>query len=204
MRRERTRARILEAALRLFQEKGIAETSMSDIERAAGVSKGALYFHFDSKEALVLAALAKAREDFTRFLKEAFSQGPPRCALRRFLDMVYRRLAEEEFRNGCLFGNTAMEVAGREGPVRDLLERTFEEWKEALAQVLGEARRRGCLSGEVPPEDLALFLISALEGAILLARLKKDGSPLKTVSRVLENLIPFRDSGEKVSSMETN
>ncbi|MBX6422356.1 TetR/AcrR family transcriptional regulator [Thermosulfurimonas sp. F29] len=197
MRGERTRARILEGALRLFQEKGIAETSMADIERVAGVSKGALYFHFASKEELALAVLAKARNEFTAFLREAFSQGPPRRAFGHFLNMIYRRLSEGDFRTGCLFGNTAIEVANRKGPIRDFLEDTFQEWREALADVFRRAQERGCLSRKISPEDMALFVIAALEGGILLARLKKDGGPLSTVNRILENLLPFDEGGQQ-------
>ncbi len=195
MRGEETRSRILEEALKLFQEKGISETSIADIEQAAGVSKGALYFHFPSKETLALEALRKAREAFKQFLFEAFSEGPPRRSLRRFFEMVYQKLAEEGFRTGCLFGNTAIEVANRESPIRDFIEEIFEDWKENLKEVLAQAQDRGCLCRELNPEALALFLIAALEGAILLARLKKDGQPLETVTRVLETLIPFREGG---------
>ncbi len=198
MRGKVTRQKILEEALRLFQEKGISETSMADLERAAGVSKGALYFHFPSKEALVIAVLAEARELFKEFLAQAFSKGPPRDALHRFLEMIYQKLSEEGFRTGCLFGNTAMEVANREGPIRRFIVETFEEWRTELAEVLKQAQRRGCVETDLAPEDLALFIIAALEGAILLARLKKEGQPLETVIQVLETLIPFKDqSGGK-------
>ncbi|QJA05917.1 TetR family transcriptional regulator [Thermosulfurimonas marina] len=193
-----TREKILREALRLFQERGLAETSISDIEAAAGVSKGALYFHFPSKEALALAALDKAREDFKRFLREAFAQEPPRAALRRFLEKIYEKLSQEGFHTGCLFGNTAIEVANRPGPIRDFIEETFEEWKTSLAGVLREAQARGCLCREHSPEDLALFLIAALEGAILLCRLKKEGGPLRKVMTLLEALMPFEKGGEKI------
>jgi len=197
MRGQATRERILSEALKLFQERGLAETSLADIEAAAGVSKGALYFHFSNKEELVLAALAKAREDFKHFLREAFAQGPPRAALRCFLEKIYEKLAEEGFRTGCLFGNTAIEVAHRPGPVRDFIEETFEEWKASLAGVLREAQARGCLCREEDPEALALFIIAALEGGILLSRLKKEGQPLRIVISVLEALLPFEKGGEK-------
>ncbi len=195
MRGEETRRRIVEEALRLFQEKGLFETSMAEIEKAAGVSKGGLYFHFESKEALALEALRLARETFKSFLDRAFSEAPPRKALRRFLEMIYEKLAQEGFRTGCLFGNTAIEVANRESPIRDFIEETFEDWKEDLATVLFQARNRGCLSNKEDPEALALFIIAALEGAILLSRLKKDGEPLRTAIRVLETLIPLKDGG---------
>lgn len=195
MRGKVTRDRIIQEALKLFQEKGISETSMADLEKAAGVSKGALYFHFSSKEDLALAALARARDLFKQFLEEAFAEGPPRKSLRKFLEKIYQKMEEDGFRTGCLFGNTAIEVANRESPIRDFLEETFEDWKEELATVLLQAQNRGCLSEEESPEDLALFIIAALEGALLLSRLKKDGGPLKTVIRVLEALIPLKDGG---------
>jgi len=193
MRGQATRKKILEETLKLFQEKGVLETSISDIEKQVGISKGSLYFHFPSKEALALETLKKAREDFQRFLASAFSEGLPREALKRFLEMVYQKLEAEGFRTGCLFGNMALEVANREGPLRDLIAETFEEWQRELARVLLKAQKRGCLCKEIKAEDFALFIIALLEGAILLSKLQKDGQPLRRAFQVLEKIMPFKE-----------
>ncbi|OAQ21514.1 TetR/AcrR family transcriptional regulator [Thermosulfurimonas dismutans] len=194
MRGQATRKKILEKTLKLFQEKGILETSISDIEKQVGISKGSLYFHFPSKEALALETLKKARQDFRLFLSTAFSEGLPREALKRFLEMVYQKLKTEGFRTGCLFGNTALEMANREGPLRDLIAETFEEWQEELAKVLSKAQKKGCLCEEIKAEDLALFIIAVLEGAILLSKLQKSGQPLIRTFEILEKLIPFKEN----------
>lgn len=71
---DQTRARILEAALALFRQRGFANATMREIAKEAGVALGAAYYYFDSKDAIVMAFYERTQEELTPLLEEALSQ----------------------------------------------------------------------------------------------------------------------------------
>jgi AcrR family transcriptional regulator len=85
---EETRQRIVDAALRLFREKGFDETTMRDIAAEAGVATGAAYYYFTSKEALVMAFYMRTADDARELLPRALEQSKDlRKRLRAVIDM---------------------------------------------------------------------------------------------------------------------
>src|SRR5208283_1874056 len=70
---EATRARIFEAALRVFRERGFHAATMREIAAAAGVALGAAYYYFDSKNALVMAFYVQAQEQMEPELESVLS-----------------------------------------------------------------------------------------------------------------------------------
>jgi AcrR family transcriptional regulator len=71
---DETRARLLEAALTLFRNRGFESTTMRDIAQQAGVALGAVYYYFDSKDALVMAFYERAQMEVTPLVEEALSR----------------------------------------------------------------------------------------------------------------------------------
>ena len=71
---DETRARLLEAALTLFRNRGFESTTMRDIAQQAGVALGAVYYYFDSKDALVMAFYERAQMELTPLVEEALSK----------------------------------------------------------------------------------------------------------------------------------
>jgi len=97
---EKTRARVLEAATQLINEKGFSSTSVNDIIQVTGVKKGNLYFHFSGKEELGLAVLEQARQDFMAFLSESLKGECPLDKLSNFLDAAYEKHRKARFVGG--------------------------------------------------------------------------------------------------------
>jgi TetR/AcrR family transcriptional repressor of nem operon len=165
-----TRARILETARRLFHEQGYAATGISTILREADAHAGSLYHFFPSKEALLEGVLA-----YYNTLLEPLVTGPVERAeadpvARVFALLAFYRaeLERTACRMGCPIGNLALEVSDGHPAARPLVERNFALWRAVVARWLEEARDR--LPRDAAPADLAHFVLTVMEGAVMQAR----------------------------------
>ena len=105
---DETRSRILEAALELFRERGFEATTMRDIARACEIAPGATYYHFDSKEAIVLAFYELAKDEMSEPLeKVAKGSKDLRQGLRAVLDIKFAYFAPNRKFLGALFPHAA-------------------------------------------------------------------------------------------------
>ena len=166
---ESHRAAILSAAGRLFRRRGIATVSVADVTRAAGLTHGAFYGHFSSKDALAAEAcrvsLADAAEKWRQRAARARAAGldPFNALIDAYLTERHRDAPEE----GCVLAALGPEVARAEPPISGALSAGVA----ALGQVLEEeiAARNPALSR---PEcaRTALAVLAALTGGIVLAR----------------------------------
>jgi AcrR family transcriptional regulator len=164
---EHTRGRILEAAGRLFYRDGIRPVAMDAVAEMAGITKRTLYYHFDSKDDLVVAYLRHTGERLDASLTRAMSRRGG-SAINRLLGLfedLEARFAREEFR-GCPFVNAAAELT-ESAPARAEAA-TYKErmraWFEGMARELG-ARDPVALS-----EQLAILL----DGAIAIWLVRRD------------------------------
>ena len=164
---EQTRARILEAAGRLFYRDGIRPVAMDAVAEMAGITKRTLYYHFDSKDDLVVAYLRHTGERLDASLARAMSRrgGSATDRLLGLFEDLEARFAREEFR-GCPFVNAAAELT-ESAPARAEAA-TYKErmrtWFEGGARELG-ARDPVALS-----EQLAILL----DGAIAIWLVRRD------------------------------
>jgi TetR/AcrR family transcriptional repressor of nem operon len=189
---ERTQQHILESAQRVFLQKGFAATSITDLMAAAGVTKGSLYFHFDSKEQIGLAVLEKARKSFMAFLDDSLQGDSPGQSLENFFRSACDHHSQAAFVGGCLFGNTALETSDTEPIYSRFVAQVFTEWQEKIAAVITRAQQAGQVRSDISAEELAQFIISVLEGSIMQARLYKDGRPLTEGTNTLRRLLELR------------
>jgi AcrR family transcriptional regulator len=92
---EETRQRILDAALRLFRERGFDETTMRDIASEAGVATGAAYYYFQSKEDLVMAFYVRTAEEARQLVPRILERSTDlKKRLRAIIDLKFRQFAE--------------------------------------------------------------------------------------------------------------
>ncbi|MCQ8240080.1 TetR/AcrR family transcriptional regulator [Rhizosaccharibacter radicis] len=161
--RERTRDRILDVAGRLFREQGVASSGMAGLMAAAGLTNGAFYAHFPSKEALVQEVLAHRRQGrFTEALREG---EPPERWIRLYLNPDHRDRPGE----GCMMAPLAAEI-GRHPP----------DTRERFCAALG--RTIELIAAHVPGASEADRLVRAhavfglMMGTLQLARATGTGS----------------------------
>jgi TetR/AcrR family transcriptional repressor of nem operon len=181
------RERILTEGLRVVHEHGFANASVRDIVQAAGVPQGSFTNHFASKEAFGLEILelyyAKTRASIAETLRN--DARPPLERLSAYLDGQKERLNENSMRNGCLFGNFAAEASDNSEAIRQRLIEVYAESRAALAYCL----RAAVAAGEIAPgtdcDDIAGFIVSSTQGAILLSKAHRSPEPLERFKRVL-------------------
>src|SRR5690349_16602008 len=173
-----TRARIVEAAADLIYAQGVDRTSLDDVMAASGVSKSQLYHYFADKDALVLEVIARQTErvlDAQQPHLDALDSLP---ALKAWRDAIVR-LNKATQGKGCPLGSLASELANDSEPARKRLADSFSMWRDNIENGLAKMRERGELSASADPHDLALALLSAVEGGLLLAKTTHSGRPLE-------------------------
>jgi AcrR family transcriptional regulator len=167
---ERTRERLLQAAFREVHRSGFQSAGIDTILAATNVTKGALYYHFDSKEALghaiVEEIIAKIVHD--RWLRPMLSDGQPIDILIGIVRRIPVRPAD--VRAGCPLLNLAQEMSPLDEQFRKRLERIFVAWQEGVAALLRKGQSQGAVRRDLNPDEAAGFLIAMVEGYASLAK----------------------------------
>lgn len=186
---EATRDKILETAAGLIHRKGFGATSINDVLEATGLKKGSLYFHFPGKDALGLAILEKARTGFLEFLDASLTGTTPGECLDNFFAIVVETHKGTGFVGGCIFGNVALEMGDTESQFAPFIEKVFEEWIERVEKVIATAQVFGEVRSDLPADLLTHHIIAAIEGGIMLSRLKKNEKPLRDALDAMKAMI---------------
>ena len=171
---ERTRARLLRAAFREVRRSGFQSAGIDTILAATNVTKGALYYHFDGKEALGYAIveeiIAKLVRD--RWLLPMRSEGEPIDIL---IGIVRRTpVRPAEVREGCPLLNLAQEMSPLDEQFRKRLERIFVGWREGVATLLRKGQAERTVRRDLHPDEAASFLVAMVEGYVSLAKNAQD------------------------------
>ena len=175
---KRTRARIIEAAAGLIYERGVAGTSLDEIRSAAGASGSQLSHYFAGKDELVQAVIGYQAATITGNQRQA-DLGSPQ-GLRAWRDMVIAEVESSQGQGGCPLGSLAGQVAETDGQARTLLAAGFGQWSAAIGDGLRNLHAAGHLPAGTDPDDLAVTLLAAIQGGLLLAQVQHDTRPLET------------------------
>ncbi|MER5259498.1 TetR/AcrR family transcriptional regulator [Streptomyces sp. NPDC002855] len=178
--RSDTRARILRTAAELFQRQGYGATGLNQVLAESGAPKGSLYFHFpQGKEQLAAEAVALAGGEMgVRMASVVGAAGGAREAVVGVGELLAEGLRGSDFRDGCPVATVALEQAGGEGPISEVCHVTYASWVLGFADAL-----RGWGAADDEADELAELVMSSLQGALLLAQVRRDTSVLSTVSR---------------------
>jgi len=181
------RERILTAGMRVVNERGFANASVRDIVQAAGVPQGSFTNHFTSKEAFGLEILelyyANTRAVIAATLRN--DALPPLERLTAYIDGTKDRLNQESMRNGCLIGNFTAETCDGSEPIRNRLIAAFAETRAAFAYCLRAAVAAGEVRPDIDPDEIGGFIMSSLQGAILVSKAHRSPEPIERFKRVL-------------------
>lgn len=177
-RKRSARDKLLDAALILIRTQGYAATSVDELCAAAGVTKGAFFHHFDSKEALAIAAAGHWSETTGRLFASAPYHKPE--------DPLQRVLAYVEFRRSlldgapagftCLVGTMVQETFEASPAIRAACESSIFGHAATLEADIAAAKARYGVTGDWSPASLAAHTQAVLQGAFVLAKAKDDAA----------------------------
>jgi TetR/AcrR family transcriptional repressor of lmrAB and yxaGH operons len=177
------RERMIESAVVLFRRHGVEGTAFSDVIEHSGAPRGSIYHHFPGgKNQLAEEATRHAAEVLTAGLVAAVEAGDPVAALRSMTRLYAEGLDRTDYAIGCPIAAAALEGERSPGASAAAGE-TFAAWEDLLA---GAFRRSGVPRAR--SRSLATLSVSAIEGAILVARAQRSSAPLQRVGRELEGL----------------
>lgn len=185
---ERTRERLLKAAFEEIHLSGFRSADMDAILAQAGVTKGALYYHFDSKEALGYAVVDEVIADIARdkWLRPLRHPTNPVDTLVGIVQST--SLKPEDLRRGCVLNNLSQEMSPIDEGFRKRTGRLFKHWHDAIMGALRTGQKHGVVRNDVDPDEAATFLIAAYEGYFSLAKNSQDARVLRSG---LRNLIGY-------------
>jgi TetR/AcrR family transcriptional repressor of nem operon len=183
VRRGDTATRILDVALRLVQVQGFNAFSYADIAAELRITKASLHHHFPTKAALGKALITRYKDTFLAALDEIDRRGAsPLEKLRAYADIYVSVLRQERM---CLCGMLAADFETLPKAMRASVTEFFRANEEWLARVLDAGRRAGSLRFDGPPSATSAFLVSSLEGAMLVARSFGGVARLESVADTL-------------------
>lgn len=171
---ERTRKRLLQAGFEEVYRSGFQSASIDTILAATNVTKGALYYHFESKEDLGHAII----EEIVAKLTQVKWLAPLRRGqnpIDTLIDIVQATsVRPADVNGGCPLVNLAQEMSALDERFRKRLERIFKEWQAGIAAALRSGQSQGTVRRDLIPEETAGFLIAMYEGYVVLAKNAQD------------------------------
>ncbi len=166
--------KLLDAAVHVVRQKGYAATSVDDLCKAAGVTKGAFFHHFESKEALAVAA-AQYWNDFT----SAFFRSAPYHAHKDPLDRVLgyidfrRQIIQGSLQDyTCLLGTMVQEAYDTSPRIREACETVISSHAAVIANDIAAAKKLHVPDAAWDPQELALFTQVVMQGGFVMAKAK--------------------------------
>ncbi|MGA6983640.1 MAG: TetR family transcriptional regulator C-terminal domain-containing protein [Candidatus Sulfotelmatobacter sp.] len=195
---ERTRERLLQAAFREVYRSGFRGAALDAILAAAGVTKGALYYHFGSKEALGYAIVEEIiapdnRDQWVRPLE--IGKDP----VNTLISIVQGLSVQPEVvRGGCPLINLAQEMSPLDAGFRQRLASIIRDWQDGVAAALRDGQKQGRVRRDLDPAQAAGLLIAMVEGYGALAKNAQDAKVMEAgIRNIVDWLRSLRPAGNR-------
>jgi len=195
---DRTRERLLDAGFHEIFRQGFQPASLDAIVREAGVTKGALYHHFEHKRALGYAVVDEVIAELMqqRWLAPIEAAADPIAGL---IGAIRSAAAADNCELGCPLNNLAQEMSSTDKGFQRRLDRVYRAWEAGFAAALEHGQRTGVVRRDVDVVTAATFLVSSIEGALGLAKNRRDPQPMlacvEGIERYLATLRPEARAG---------
>ena len=174
-----TRDRILAGAAALIYERGATSTSLEDIMAATGTSKSQLYHYFADKDALVLEVIRRQLEQILAGQEAVLRGLGSWVGLRRWRDHLVESTRATGGIGGCPLGSLASELADQSEPARQAHAACIAETEGYLVDGFTAKQAAGRITRSADPGELAVTVMTALQGGLLLAQTNRDVRPLE-------------------------
>jgi TetR/AcrR family transcriptional repressor of lmrAB and yxaGH operons len=171
---------MLVTTMRLIRQQGVAATGVLQVLAEAHAPRGSLYHHFPGgKSQLVTEALQLNADQVTEALHDVIDRTPEDASpIIEYANLLESELESTGFQSGCPIATAVLEQAATDDAVADVGDRAFDAWRQVIADELER-------SGVDEADNTALLCLAAFEGALILARAKRDVTPLRQVAQIL-------------------
>ncbi|KAF2339087.1 TetR/AcrR family transcriptional regulator [Flavobacterium ginsenosidimutans] len=186
---EETRQFIIEKAAPIFNTKGIAATSMSDIMEATKLSKGSMYVHFENKDVLACAAVDHNMKVLSSKLQAELSQGKSATEqLYAYIDFFSNPI-NPPVTGGCPLLNFGTEADDTNPIVKEKVNTAIKHGQVLLTSII----EKGIADKEFDPNwnaaEFSTVLFAMLEGGHLMSRMSGNNDNMKTIEKTLKKII---------------
>lgn len=190
---EQTRETIVARAAALFNQRGYAGVSMSDIMAATGLKKGGIYNHFDSKEDLALVVFDYAiRQVRRRFVQALLGKETAVERLHAVLHVMQRYVVDPPVPGGCPVQNTAIDSDDAYPALRARARQGMDELQDYIRHTVAQGIEQGELHDAIDPHQVASVILATLEGALMLSKLYDDPMHMDRAVAHLSDYIEHR------------
>lgn len=191
---ERTRQFIIESTASIFNKKGYAGTSLSDLTSATGLTKGSIYGNFENKEDVALAvfdynyskvvsAVSKHMETATTFKDQ----------LMAYADVYYHYSQSLFPEGGCPILNTAVEADDTNERLKNKAATAIKKWQQKVEDLIVAGIEAGEFRKETNAVQLSTGIVALVEGGIMIAKVTDDRPALKhalqTVALLIDQIV---------------
>ncbi len=178
-----TATKILDTAQELAQKRGFNAFSYADISKEIGIKTASIHYHFPSKTDLGMELVSRYRKIFGELLNEIDAKESNAFEkLRSYIDLYGGSLRDDRM---CLCGMLASDITTLPKGIDGFVESFFRDNEKWLAKVLEEGRVKGTLNFEGEAAVQAQFLLSSVQGALLVSRAVKSESKFKMITKEL-------------------
>jgi TetR/AcrR family transcriptional repressor of nem operon len=185
---ERTRQFIIEKTAVIFNKKGYAGTSLSDLTEATGLTKGSIYGNFQGKEDVAVAVFDYNCSRVSDRIRQLVDKETTYYDKLMVYAKVYANTALAE-RGGCPILNTAVEADDTNNLLKDKAAKAVIRWRNSLTDLINGGIAGGEFKTDVDVNQSALSIIALIEGGIMIAKVTNSKSNLENVLGTVEILI---------------
>jgi TetR/AcrR family transcriptional regulator, transcriptional repressor for nem operon len=187
---ERTRNFIIEKTAEIFNRKGYAGTSMSDITEATGLTKGSIYGNFENKEEVALAVFEYNRSLVFDRVQAELNKATTYYDKLMVYGSVYKDVIEAVGnRGGCPILNTAVEADDTNIPLRMSAAKALFSWKKNLVDIIQKGIKAGEFQKDVQAEEMAVSIIALIEGGVMISKVTNNNDNMSHVLATVQMLV---------------
>jgi len=187
---ERTRQFIIESTAAIFNIKGYAGTSMSDLTQATRLTKGSIYGNFENKEEVALAVfdynLSRIIQKIEQLVQKAVNYHDK---LMVYAQVYHSMMGGPFLAGGCPILNTAVEADDTHVLLKEKAAGAVIQWKKKLVALIEEGIKIGEFKAEIDSAQLALSIIALIEGGMMIAKVTDSPASMDKILKTVELLV---------------
>lgn len=187
---ERTKQQILEVTAPIFNKKGYDGTTLTDLCDATGLTKGALYGNFESKEELALFAFQfAARKVKSMVGSEVNAKSTYKDKVLAMLTFFSTYVLNPPVPGGCPLLNTAIEADDHHTTLRSAVAVELESTIKFMSDLIDRGKKEGEFRSDIKSREYALLFFCAVEGALMFARVSPTDEAMKVIVKQCKRIV---------------